>query len=215
MTGHSGSRKRRRPAKSCESCRRRKIRCDQEVPCGPCRRARGSVECSFKSQSLNSNENSRPRSLRPAEVAGLAPQSGEDYPQPTAERSIAETSSDQHARPPVIPRPAEGSTRDAPPPPPYIFGRGTISDEYPDGASRPPRPGPPRRTQDQVDQQQRPTGPTYTSDRRFTIKQPIPRLRNTREKTKLFGNTHWMHMVEYLVRDVPACPSLCNKEFTC
>ncbi|PYI02879.1 hypothetical protein BO78DRAFT_472377 [Aspergillus sclerotiicarbonarius CBS 121057] len=46
-------RKRRRPAKSCEQCRQRKIRCDRNVPCGPCTRARSSLGCSYR-QTLGS-----------------------------------------------------------------------------------------------------------------------------------------------------------------
>ncbi|OJK01510.1 hypothetical protein ASPACDRAFT_2061, partial [Aspergillus aculeatus ATCC 16872] len=44
----SEPRKRRRPAKSCEQCRQRKVRCDRNVPCGPCRRSRSSVDCSYR-----------------------------------------------------------------------------------------------------------------------------------------------------------------------
>ncbi|RAK75828.1 uncharacterized protein BO72DRAFT_432533 [Aspergillus fijiensis CBS 313.89] len=44
----SEPRKRHRPAKSCEQCRQRKVRCDRNVPCGPCRRSRSSVDCSYR-----------------------------------------------------------------------------------------------------------------------------------------------------------------------
>ncbi|PYI18000.1 hypothetical protein BO99DRAFT_403898 [Aspergillus violaceofuscus CBS 115571] len=47
-TADSEPRKRRRPAKSCEQCRQRKVRCDRNVPCGPCRRSRSSVDCSYR-----------------------------------------------------------------------------------------------------------------------------------------------------------------------
>ncbi|KAJ5602193.1 hypothetical protein N7510_011727 [Penicillium lagena] len=50
MTNHdtpSFSRKRRRPALSCEQCRRRKVRCDREMPCGPCRKTRPALACSY------------------------------------------------------------------------------------------------------------------------------------------------------------------------
>ncbi|PWY77641.1 C6 zinc finger domain protein [Aspergillus eucalypticola CBS 122712] len=47
MTG-TEPRKRRRPAKSCEQCRQRKVRCDRNVPCGPCTRARSSLGCSYR-----------------------------------------------------------------------------------------------------------------------------------------------------------------------
>ncbi|KAL4793759.1 hypothetical protein BDV19DRAFT_399929 [Aspergillus venezuelensis] len=41
-------RKRRRPAKACEQCRQRKVRCDLKLPCGPCMRAKSSLNCSYK-----------------------------------------------------------------------------------------------------------------------------------------------------------------------
>ncbi|RAL14450.1 uncharacterized protein BO97DRAFT_441478 [Aspergillus homomorphus CBS 101889] len=53
ITAESEPRKRRRPAKSCEQCRQRKVRCDRNVPCGPCRRSRSSVDCSYR-QALRS-----------------------------------------------------------------------------------------------------------------------------------------------------------------
>ncbi|KAL4866970.1 hypothetical protein BDV12DRAFT_187061 [Aspergillus spectabilis] len=41
-------RKRRRPAKACEQCRHRKVRCDLNVPCGPCTRAKTSLDCLYR-----------------------------------------------------------------------------------------------------------------------------------------------------------------------
>lgn len=41
-------RKRRRPAKSCDQCRTRKVRCDLNHPCGPCQRARSDLACSYR-----------------------------------------------------------------------------------------------------------------------------------------------------------------------
>lgn len=40
--------KRRRPARSCEQCRQRKVKCNLEEPCGPCIRARASLACSYR-----------------------------------------------------------------------------------------------------------------------------------------------------------------------
>ncbi|KAJ6176602.1 hypothetical protein N7485_003516 [Penicillium canescens] len=40
-------RKRRRPALSCEQCRRRKVRCDREMPCGPCTKSHPPLACQF------------------------------------------------------------------------------------------------------------------------------------------------------------------------
>lgn len=44
----STPRKRRRTAKSCEQCRHRKIGCDQAHPCGPCRRSRDHLTCTYR-----------------------------------------------------------------------------------------------------------------------------------------------------------------------
>ncbi|CAG8906179.1 unnamed protein product [Penicillium egyptiacum] len=41
-------RKRRREPMSCDPCRRRKVRCDREFPCGPCERARTSLQCFYR-----------------------------------------------------------------------------------------------------------------------------------------------------------------------
>ncbi|KAI1427676.1 fungal-specific transcription factor domain-containing protein [Xylaria sp. FL1777] len=38
-----------RPAKSCEPCRARKIKCDRGLPCRPCMRSRASLLCTYKS----------------------------------------------------------------------------------------------------------------------------------------------------------------------
>ncbi|EEQ87416.2 C6 zinc finger domain-containing protein [Blastomyces dermatitidis ER-3] len=42
-TGDAPPRKRRRPALACDQCRRRKIRCDQKVPCDQCHRSKKSL----------------------------------------------------------------------------------------------------------------------------------------------------------------------------
>jgi Fungal Zn(2)-Cys(6) binuclear cluster domain len=44
-------RKRRRPALSCEQCRRRKIKCDRNYPCGQCLQSQN-ASCSYSSDSL-------------------------------------------------------------------------------------------------------------------------------------------------------------------
>ena len=39
--------RRRRPAKSCDACRARKVRCDQKMPCSPCTKARSAPRCIY------------------------------------------------------------------------------------------------------------------------------------------------------------------------
>ena len=54
-------RKRRRPAFSCVQCRRRKVKCDREEPCGPCSRlggGGGALSCWYASDQPDGNANS-------------------------------------------------------------------------------------------------------------------------------------------------------------
>jgi hypothetical protein len=44
-------RKRRRPALSCAECRRRKIKCDRNIPCSPCKLAK-SATCTYSPEGL-------------------------------------------------------------------------------------------------------------------------------------------------------------------
>lgn len=44
-------RKRRRIPKSCQQCRQRKVRCDRQVPCGPCTQSRASLPCTYSQES--------------------------------------------------------------------------------------------------------------------------------------------------------------------
>ncbi|KAJ3498042.1 hypothetical protein NLG97_g1430 [Lecanicillium saksenae] len=47
LPDHHSVKRRRRPAKSCDACRARKVRCDQKMPCGPCTKARSTPKCIY------------------------------------------------------------------------------------------------------------------------------------------------------------------------
>ncbi|KAF9880132.1 C6 zinc finger domain-containing protein [Colletotrichum karsti] len=57
LTNHSLSasaqKKRRRPALACEACRRRKVRCDRNLPCGTCVRSKNAL-CTYTTQAPTS-----------------------------------------------------------------------------------------------------------------------------------------------------------------
>lgn len=55
-------RKRRRAAKSCEQCRHRKIGCDQAHPCGPCRRSRDHLNCTYRDLATTAPPSVQPES---------------------------------------------------------------------------------------------------------------------------------------------------------
>ncbi|KAK4655799.1 hypothetical protein QC762_0053800 [Podospora pseudocomata] len=61
-TGQGGAvRRRRRPAVSCITCRKRKIRCDRKAPCGNCLKSKGS-SCSYRDPPLSPPKATTPRS---------------------------------------------------------------------------------------------------------------------------------------------------------
>ncbi|KAF4984652.1 hypothetical protein FZEAL_228 [Fusarium zealandicum] len=137
-------RRRRRRARSCEQCRRRKIRCNMKSPCNECVRARAPMQCSYRDGSPGEEaagahqvRDLAPR-MRP-EGAGasqqITPDNGDNTALPSQDNSL--------------PRPAM---------PPQLSVQ---------------------------------TTPSSTS-----IRPHIPRLRNVPEKTKLFGQTHWLHTAE-------------------
>lgn len=66
-------RKRRRPALSCAECRRRKIKCDRNVPCSPCKLSK-STTCTYSPEGISSLKN---HAAKRSEVS-------RDTPQPTS-----------------------------------------------------------------------------------------------------------------------------------
>ena len=164
--------KRRRPTKSCENCRRRKLRCDRGFPCNQCSRARTALHCSFVSDGLSEEGDSR---AVPRAVAGR-----DGSPAPTAQS-----------------RSANGMPPSAPPPEPRLHDKEnevirnlrqrvrTLESEL-SHSSHSPVP---------------PVGPNnYTTSDAGASGWAIPatpsRLRVTTEKTKLFGSSHWLHTAE-------------------
>ncbi|EEU48730.1 uncharacterized protein NECHADRAFT_90271 [Fusarium vanettenii 77-13-4] len=143
-------RRRRRPAKSCEQCRRRKIRCDLGQPCNGCVRARVSMECSYrdgssgdaaavpaKSRELASTE-THPEAGEEVVIPRQPsrPEAGDDVPLTNQESLLLSNASPSQ---PLVSAPASSST---------------------------------------------------------CIPPHTPRLRHVPEKTKLFGQTHWLHTAE-------------------
>ncbi|KAL4933206.1 uncharacterized protein BDV17DRAFT_104879 [Aspergillus undulatus] len=99
----SAPRKRRRPAKACEQCRQRKVRCDLNVPCGPCSRAKSSPDCTYRDGNVPLHNQSRGKRVlhsqsRPQGIAGsvLTPPSPTDAG--TADDDFHQTVRDIHGR---------------------------------------------------------------------------------------------------------------------
>ncbi|KAI0129018.1 C6 transcription factor [Xylariales sp. AK1849] len=125
------ARKRRRPPKSCEQCRKRKLRCDRELPCKPCRRSRHVLQCSYQADTQRSATSQAPHSadlLEGGEPSDIV--LGVENEAASRQRSCTPTAS---------------------------------------------------------------AWPPYTAASEHV---PRPHLRMESEKTKLFGQSHWIHALE-------------------
>lgn len=75
QAGSEPPRKRQRRAKSCQQCRNRKVRCDQAQPCGPCRRSRDRLVCTYRDiDEAGQREDDSPTDLPPSDVAFTGPE---------------------------------------------------------------------------------------------------------------------------------------------
>ncbi|CAM1504782.1 Fc.00g023730.m01.CDS01 [Cosmosporella sp. VM-42] len=154
-------RRRRRPARSCEQCRRRKVRCDQDQPCRGCVRARQPLQCSYR------DNGSVERSGIPGDVRELA--TGE-----ASSRSGGGTGTQSSL----------GTQRE------LVVG-------YPRSsglASQPGERSPAAELERKSSHIPRVSSPLPSTS--SAIPPVVPRLRNVPEKTKLFGQTHWLHTAE-------------------
>ncbi|OBS26690.1 hypothetical protein FPOA_00632 [Fusarium poae] len=151
-------RRRRRPARSCEQCRRRKIRCSLGQPCNGCARARVPIQCSYRDgspvEATHETRASPAAETRPARDEVIAtPQNRTNTTTAHARNQISRPSRPDNNITPVLNRENYVSQRVSPP--------------------------------------QVPATSSSTSILPF-----IPRLRHVPEKTKLFGQTHWLHTAE-------------------
>ena len=206
------AKKRRRPAKSCEQCRSRKVKCDQEEPCGPCSRTRTALACVYSADTVresprtpvntsvvNSNQIGRvsTTSLPAPQQLPLAngQQCSLHLEHNPASDSIQQTSvsvdkdsvdagrSANSSQWPVTQRHAAQSNKSL----------GWV----PDTKSK--RPTSEISDGDNVQPAANGSFPKYNCSNLFT-ELPQPRLRFAAEKTKLFGQSHWSHTARKVIR---------------
>ncbi|KAJ6143578.1 C6 transcription factor [Penicillium samsonianum] len=183
----SPPRKRRRPPKSCDPCRRRKVRCDREFPCGQCERARTSLQCFYGpgvAAPLVPEAHTPPSQAvepltqsRPSGPTSHSPPPDQDQDQ---NKIIQDLQRRLRRLEEQLPSPP---TSQATTGPNAIISQTQVLRHLHDrvlGAeeqlSNAPRPGP--------------------SVNGWAIPATLPRLRVTPDKTKLFGPGHWLHTAE-------------------
>lgn len=207
-------RRRRRPAKSCQQCRERKIRCDQNVPCSACVRARASLTCSYRHDDANhaSGHSGQESSCSvPTFSAGI--------PSPRFQPTSS-VLSPESATVPI-------RTRESVP-----EGAGSVSTSHPDLGGVTNLTKTTRELQQFVNhletllaaskqrldrsrtpshsgfgQRSRPLATDETSaeasqNSDICISESVPRLRNAPEKTKLFGQSHWLYTAEKVGQNI-------------
>lgn len=164
MTSARRNIRRRRTANSCEGCRRRKIRCDQKLPCAACVRAKGAMMCVYRDGTpLNTASDV---SSRTSNVQDDSPSSGVQASTPStaatqANLSDAESNPTKHNEGSLPRQPSlrESLTRNSP-----VSGGSAAAEGQSSGS--------------------------------LSIPVPIPRLRQSAEKTRMFGQSHWVHLAD-------------------
>ncbi|KAJ5287817.1 hypothetical protein N7478_003503 [Penicillium angulare] len=194
----SNPRKRRRPALSCEQCRRRKVRCDREMPCGPCSNAHPSLECSYvyegkavveaRLESFEPNENGFSSSLQNSQNASNGQAAGESARIAQLERGILALQGRVKDLEECLQ--AKGGDQ-----------RNTSVDHRLDGKS-----------DRSVHSGDRRSG---VSEQPQTFISPIaPRLKSDNGRVKLFGTTHWAIVFQQfrMLRHVRSTAGYANAE---
>ncbi|KAF9884682.1 hypothetical protein FE257_001375 [Aspergillus nanangensis] len=193
----SPPRKRRRPTKSCDPCRRRKVRCDREFPCGPCERARTSLQCFYRpviattSSPSGDDGFSRLTAGHTPPPQAINPQTQSRPPAPTPQSQPQDQNQDQDK---IIQDLQSRVRRVEEQLPGHTISQDTTG---PDPSVSQPRAL--RHLHDRVlgaEHQLSDTSHPSPSVNGWAIPATLPRLRIAPDKTKLFGPSHWLHTAE-------------------
>ncbi|KAI0000263.1 hypothetical protein F4779DRAFT_148213 [Xylariaceae sp. FL0662B] len=181
--------KRRRPAKSCEPCRVRKVGCDRRLPCSRCQKARAPLLCSYKSGSpINSSSSTTQEDiptggLRSERDTGDVPSNSTNHCLCVSDR-LSQTQEGQTSS---LPKQHDQSQPFLPP--------------APDGSIRLNATSGTQNLEERISRiEQRVSALTHngvsSENTGLSIILPRPYLRVDHEKTRLFGQGHWVHTLE-------------------
>lgn len=172
-------RKRRRPALSCEQCRRRKIKCDRTYPCGQCSQSK-SVSCSYSPDTI--------RRLRHVSETASLPASGPSLVGiPNRPRDVPGDSS-IHTSPAAV-SPNAISHSEATHSSSWTSPSAHFADEEPPDAKTL------LHRLEKVEKKLAGSGsePYFPTCESFNPGTLSTGLRGTVSKTRFFGPSHWMH----------------------
>ncbi|KGO37823.1 Transcription factor, fungi [Penicillium expansum] len=181
----SPPRKRRRPPKSCDPCRRRKVRCDREFPCGPFAASSpsGGGFSQFTAPSVLEGQ------TPPSQAVDPLTQS--HPPASTSQSQLQDQDKDQNKIIQDLQRRLRRLEEQLPGPPPSQ----TTTDPNPTVSQTQAL----RHLQDRVlraEEQLSDAARPSLLVNGWAIPATPPRLRVAPDKTKLFGPSHWLHTAE-------------------
>lgn len=195
-------RRRRRPAKSCQECRSRKIRCDQKMPCAACVRSRAPLQCSYwadpsgvgaiapRSASSNATDllSGSVTMFTPESSAGSLPGLGVE-PLPSRSHDVD---------PGVLQTSQSSTTMNQQERTIRELRRQVHQLEHQLASAKQPTPTPSGITSAPGNLPSPSDQPLIEASRssETCILPTRPKLRNTSHKTKLFGPSHWVHTAE-------------------
>ncbi|KAJ5517395.1 hypothetical protein N7527_008955 [Penicillium freii] len=196
----SPPRKRRRPPKSCDPCRCRKVRCDRKFPCGQCERARTSLRCYYTPTVTASSPSGGDIShlAAPSVREGDSPPSRpvdpprqSRPPAPTSQLLPPDQDQSQNKIIQDLQRRLRRLEEQLPYPPPSRATTGPNPDVSQAQALR--------HLHDRVlvtEEQCSDFSQPSNLVNGWAIPATLPRLRVTPDKTKVFGPSHWLHTAE-------------------
>ena len=170
-------RKRRRPALSCEQCRRRKIKCDRNYPCNHCSQSKSAV-CTYNAETakpLNYHVNDPPKEQhgmnRLLQAMNIPPITSLEDPSPESVPHFHEHRTKFASWGPLTPESQQGQPSGSSSEVQALVDRvRKLEQMLPERSDR-----------------------EYTSIFSKTPKSAPRQLRGTLSKTRFFGQSHWMH----------------------
>ena len=168
-------RKRRRPALSCEQCRRRKIKCDRSYPCGQCLQSKTST-CSYSPDTIRRIRHVSESTAAPVQSPGGIPNRARDAPLDFSHTSSAAVSPNSVPQSEVT-LPSSWTSPSVPSndhinDPKTLLGRlENVEKKLASSGSQ----------------------PYFSTCESFNSGPLAKGLRGTVSKTRFFGPSHWMH----------------------
>lgn len=172
-------RKRRRPALSCVQCRRRKIKCDRNFPCGQCEQSKSATACFY------SPDDAPSPAVHPADAVNVSPAS-------SSSRITGLGSLERASNSALLKVAGSPATRRS-----SCSSPGTVSELSLQGAHPESTVQDPKGRIHKPDQLSGTVGRlAENSGNALSLPETAPSIRGSLSKSRFFGQSHWMTILE-------------------